>query len=86
MSLSLLVHLDLLISAQSNEGSNNDQEEFKLDSNKVLEYARGDISAEHFIKLLANLEERRQIDRSMVQEFQKLFFHIRALPKPALGS
>ena len=69
-----------------NEGSDNDEEEFKLDSKKVLEYAHGDMSAENFIEFLDKLEERRHIDRRMAREFEKLFNHIRTLPKPALGS
>ena len=69
-----------------NEGGDNDEEEFKFDSKKVLEYAHGDISVEDFIELLDKLEEGRQIDRRMAREFEKLFHHIRAQPKPALQS
>ena len=68
------------------EGSDNDEEEYKFDSKKVLEYAQGDISAEDFIKHLDKLEEGHQIDRRMAREFEVLFHHIRTLPKTALES
>ncbi len=86
MALSLLIYLDRLRFGNFNERSDNDEEEFKFDSKKVLEYAYGDMSAEDFIELLDKLEERRQIDRRMAREFEKLFNLIRTQPKPALGS
>ena len=69
MALSLLIYLDHSRFNNSNEASNDDEEEPKFDSNKVVEYARGDISEEEFIKLLTRLEERRKINRSTVGEF-----------------
>ena len=52
-----------------NEASDNDEEEIKFDSNKVVEFAQSDISEEEFNKRLTRLEERREINPSKVKEF-----------------
>ena len=52
-----------------NEASNNDEEEIKFDSNKVVELAQSVISEKEFIIRLTRLEERREINPSKVKEF-----------------